>query len=136
MTCAARSTENRGCRFQIEQPPGRKKKNAIAKVGRHVVTFTTEGGAQRFAAFEPRLVAGDGPSPRGPPGLDQLLTVEETAELLRCSASSLNKWRLLGRGPSFVRVGARVRYRAADLADFIAASTRSNTSQRAAPPPA
>jgi excisionase family DNA binding protein len=70
----------------------------------------------------------------GEAGSDHLLTVEETAEFLRCSTDSLNKWRISGRGPRFVRVGRRVRYRAADLADFISAFTRSNTSQAAAPP--
>ena len=45
---------------------------------------------------------------------EQLLTVQEVAAQLRCSVSSLNKWRLTGNGPRFVYVGARVRYRAAD----------------------
>jgi hypothetical protein len=64
--------------------------------------------------------------------LDQLLTVGEAAAILRCSVSSLNKWRLRGSGPKFLYVGRRVRYRAADLAAFIAASTRFSTSAGAA----
>lgn len=78
------------------------KKNTVAKVGKHVVSF-----------------AGDG----------QLLTVEETAEFLRCSISILNKWRVTGSGPRFTKVGARVRYRLADLTDFIEIRTRTSTSE-------
>ena len=58
-----------------------------------------------------------------------LLTVGEAADILRCSVSSLNKWRCSGRGPRFVRVGSRVRYRRADLAKYISELTRSSTSQ-------
>jgi excisionase family DNA binding protein len=79
------------------------KKNAIAKIGHDIVSF-------------------DGA------GLSHLLTVEEVAGLLRCSVSSLNKWRLTGRGPPFVRVGSRVRYRAADLHTYIARRTVNSTS--------
>jgi hypothetical protein len=59
-------------------------KNTIKKIGRAVVSF-------------------DGA------GVGHLLTVEEVAGLLRCSVSSLNKWRLTGRGPPFVYVGHLVR---------------------------
>jgi excisionase family DNA binding protein len=64
----------------------------------------------------------------GAPGITQLLTVEEAANFLRCSKSSLDKWRLSGDGPSFVRVGSRVRYRVADLLVFVEKSTRISTS--------
>jgi len=60
---------------------------------------------------------------------DRLHTVREAADFLRCSTFSLNKWRLTGNGPKFVFVGRRVRYRAADLAAFVAASTRRSTSE-------
>ena len=52
-----------------------------------------------------------------------LLTVGEVAGLLRCSVSSLNKWRISGRGPRFIRVGSRVRYREGDIAAFVEAQT-------------
>ena len=68
----------------------------------------------------------------GPP-LDSLLTVEELAEILRVSVSALNKWRGLGRGPRFVRVGACVRYRASDVAAFVQLQTRISTSSSEAP---
>lgn len=65
--------------------------------------------------------------------LDQLLTVNEAAKILRCSVASLNRWRLTGEGPRFVRVGRRVRYARAALAAFIAASTRNSTSDPGQP---
>jgi excisionase family DNA binding protein len=65
--------------------------------------------------------------------LEPLVTVNEAAEILRCSRHSLNRWRLVGGGPRFVRVGRRVRYRRTDLAAFIAASTRISTSDPGEP---
>jgi hypothetical protein len=60
---------------------------------------------------------------------DTLWTTEEVSAVLCISTSSLTKWRLVGRGPRFVRVGSRVRYRPADVAAFIEAGTRSSTSE-------
>lgn len=57
-----------------------------------------------------------------------LLTVEEAAERLKLSASALNKWRVLGVGPAFVKLGRRVRYRVADLDDWVAGARRQSTS--------
>jgi hypothetical protein len=87
-----------------------KKKNAIVKVGYDIVSFSESG-----------------------PNSLPLLTVQEVAALLRCSVSSLNKWRLSGRGPPFVYVGRRVRYRPADIAAYIAECTRVSTSASGAP---
>jgi excisionase family DNA binding protein len=58
-----------------------------------------------------------------------LLTVPEAAEYLRCSKSSLNKWRVSGRGPAFAYVGTLVRYRRADLQAYVAARVRASTSE-------
>ena len=57
---------------------------------------------------------------------DALLTPDEVAERLGLSPKSLATWRSEGRDllPSF-KVGNRVRYRASDLADFIAAGADS-----------
>ena len=84
-----------------------KKKNTIAKIGYNIVSFSESG---------PNSL------------IERLLTVQEVAALLRCSVSSLNKWRLTGQGPSFVYVGNRVRYRPADVATYVAEQTRSSTS--------
>ena len=49
-----------------------------------------------------------------------LLTPTEVAEQLRVSTRTLEFWRHQGRGPAFVRLGKRVRYRPDDLEQFIA----------------
>ena len=101
----------------------RPKRNAIMKVGKKVVTFAGDGVCRAIGEL------GQGHSkqagslgPRGPPAraleVDPLLTVREAAALLRCSVHSLNKWRLTGGGPRFVRVGSRVRYRQSAIADL------------------
>ena len=106
-------------------------RNTIRKIAKHVVTFDGSGTAIPVAAGgEPNTKRGHGPSARGPPLGERLLTVQEVAELLNCSVSALNKWRLAGRGPQFIKLERRVRYRTADLAAYIAASTRQSTSQK------
>lgn len=54
---------------------------------------------------------------------DRLLTQEEAAEFLGVSPSTMNGWRVQGRGPAIVRLSARcVRYRYGDLLTYIAAN--------------
>jgi predicted site-specific integrase-resolvase len=50
-------------------------------------------------------------------------TPQEVAELLRCSVSSLAKWRRAGTGPAFVRIGNRIRYRLIDIARYVDRNT-------------
>jgi hypothetical protein len=88
------------------------RKNTVIKVGKRVVSLT--GGEATVL-------------------LDQLLTVNEAAEILRCSKASLDKWRLNGAGPAFIYVGRRVRYARTALADFIVRSTRRSTSDPGEP---
>jgi hypothetical protein len=88
-------------------------KNTIKKIGKDIVSYAGDG------LQSPITRQGD----RGDDYPDALLTVDEAAAILRCSPSSLNKWRLTGRGPKFVFVGRRVRYTPAALTDFIVAST-------------
>jgi hypothetical protein len=47
---------------------------------------------------------------------------KEAAVILGCTVSALRKWRLLGRGPAYVKVGRLVRYGEADLAAFLDAN--------------
>jgi excisionase family DNA binding protein len=50
---------------------------------------------------------------------DGLLTAEEAATRLRCSANTLERWRREGRGPRFQKVGYRhVRYFNSDIEAF------------------
>jgi len=57
------------------------------------------------------------------------------AELLGgLSVRTLERWRIEGRGPRFVRVGRRVMYRAEDLAAFVEAGLRVSTCGRGSRP--
>lgn len=58
----------------------------------------------------------------------RLLSVNEAAERLGVSVSYLNKMRLTGSGPSFVKLGARVCYDQADLTSWIEGQKRRSTS--------
>ena len=44
-----------------------------------------------------------------------LLTETEVAKQLRVSLAALRKWRVLNRGPQFLKVGSLVRYRQGDI---------------------
>ncbi|HUZ73185.1 MAG TPA: helix-turn-helix domain-containing protein [Stellaceae bacterium] len=65
----------------------------------------------------------------------KLLTTPEAADLLGVSPKLLERHRIYGTGPSFVKLAAgrsgRVRYRASDLAAWIAARCRSETQKHA-----
>jgi excisionase family DNA binding protein len=60
----------------------------------------------------------------------RLLTQSETATLLRLSERTLERLRLRGGGPLFVKAGRSVRYRESDLEEWITARVVSNTSER------
>jgi excisionase family DNA binding protein len=51
----------------------------------------------------------------------ELLTLNEAAQALRLTVSTLRQWRLNKRFP-FVKVGGRVMVRRKDIADFIEAN--------------
>lgn len=58
------------------------------------------------------------------PPLDPLLDSEQTAAILKVSTKTLNVWRCTGRvNLPYVKVGARVRYRRADVDAYIANRT-------------
>ena len=50
------------------------------------------------------------------------LTEKDVAEQIKVSLASLRRWRLLQRGPRFIKVGALVRYRAEDLEQWLETS--------------
>lgn len=50
---------------------------------------------------------------------DRLNNVE-AAEYLGLKAATLNKWRVHGEGPPFIKVGRLIRYRKADLDAYLA----------------
>jgi predicted DNA-binding transcriptional regulator AlpA len=53
-------------------------------------------------------------------GLEGLLNEFEVASLVGLSVASVRRWRLLRQGPKYVKIGAAVRYRPADLAAWLA----------------
>jgi excisionase family DNA binding protein len=62
---------------------------------------------------------------------DRLLTVKEAAGYLQVSESWLNKARLTGCGPRFIKMGRSVRYSAQALEEFKRANARGSTSEYA-----
>jgi predicted DNA-binding transcriptional regulator AlpA len=61
---------------------------------------------------------------------NRLVTEHEAADMLCYSVRALQNWRHRGGGPRFVKVSARsVRYRIADLHDWIEARTVAHTSE-------
>ena len=50
---------------------------------------------------------------------NRLYSEKQAAQILACSVAALRKWRLLGKGPVFCRIGRLVRYAIADLLAFM-----------------
>ena len=61
-----------------------------------------------------------------------LLSVEEAATYLGLSASTLNKKRLTGDGPAYLKLSRKCSYAVADLDLFIASKRRRSTSEQTA----
>jgi len=59
----------------------------------------------------------------------ELLTVAEAARWAKVSESFLNKARITGGGPRFVRLGRAIRYRPEDLQAWANGSTSGSTSE-------
>lgn len=60
---------------------------------------------------------------------DQLLNEHDACELLGYSVRTLQKWRVVGGGPKFIKVSSRsIRYRVQDLLNWIAERTVTSTS--------
>ena len=59
-----------------------------------------------------------------------LLTGREAAHVLRLSERTIERMRVSGKGPKFVRINHSVRYRAQDLDAYIAARVVASTSEK------
>jgi predicted DNA-binding transcriptional regulator AlpA len=57
------------------------------------------------------------------------LTQDEAAKLLRLSPRSLERFRVSGTGPKFVKASRRVLYRRADIEAWAAARTFASTAE-------
>jgi excisionase family DNA binding protein len=62
------------------------------------------------------------------PRTERLLTVAEVAEWLGLAEGTLRYWRHVHRGPRSLTVGCAVRYRRADVEDWLEDSTRDGRS--------
>ena len=47
-----------------------------------------------------------------------LLTEKQAADVLNVARGSLTNWRSAGRGPAYLRIGRRIRYRFEDLVSY------------------
>lgn len=59
--------------------------------------------------------------------MQALLNEEEVSQQLKVTLACLRKWRLLGKGPRFVKVGNRVRYAPEDLSGWLATQPAGGT---------
>ena len=51
--------------------------------------------------------------------IETLLNEHDVARITGLSVASVRRWRLLGQGPRYLKVGAAVRYRPEDLAAWL-----------------
>ena len=64
--------------------------------------------------------------------IDRVLKTDEAASHLGLSVSTLEKMRVYGNGPRFVRAVRAIRYRPEDLQAYLAARVVGSTSEKAA----
>ena len=57
----------------------------------------------------------------------QLLTEDETADLLGLKRKTLARWRWQGKGPAFRKIGRKVRYAHHDLEEYLSQASRRST---------
>jgi excisionase family DNA binding protein len=60
-----------------------------------------------------------------------MLTQSETAQMLRVSVRTLERLRVSGNGPTYIKTGRLVRYRQSDLDKWISDRERHSTSEAA-----
>jgi hypothetical protein len=51
-----------------------------------------------------------------------LLNEKQASQYLCCSVAALRKWRLLGKGPTYCKIGRLVRYADVDLSEYLDAN--------------
>jgi len=59
-----------------------------------------------------------------------LLNTTDAAAYVGASESSLNKWRIYGTGPRFLKIGSRVKYDLDELNRWLASRERATTAER------
>ena len=66
----------------------------------------------------------DHPKPTAADANDELLSINEVAQMLRVPVGTLRYWRHLGAGPHSFKVGRWVRYRRGDVRAWLNAKRR------------
>jgi hypothetical protein len=65
--------------------------------------------------------------------MDELLTAREVSDWLKTSTDNLQRWRVEGGGPPYIKLGnaksAGVRYRKSAIMDYLAAAERCSSSE-------
>jgi predicted DNA-binding transcriptional regulator AlpA len=51
--------------------------------------------------------------------LQQLLTERDVARITGLSVATMRRWRLLRQGPTYIKIGAAVRYKPEDVAAWL-----------------
>ena len=59
---------------------------------------------------------------------DHLLHETEVGKILSVKVSTLRRWRWMGQGPRFIKIGAAVRYDPQELKEYLANQVRTSTS--------
>jgi len=57
----------------------------------------------------------------------EMLSQNQLADRWKISPSTLEQWRWLGKGPKFLKIGARVLYRSVDINDYEQGQVCQNT---------
>ena len=60
------------------------------------------------------------------------MTTAEAADYLGCRPTTVSNWRQSGAGPTFLKLGGKVRYDPVDLDAWVASRRRTSTLQKAA----
>jgi len=60
---------------------------------------------------------------------DPILDTYEAAEVLGLAKHTLDNWRTTGKGPMYIRVGNRIRYRKSSLDEFLSKNRQWSTSE-------
>ena len=58
----------------------------------------------------------------------KLLTETQVAGMLNLQVATLRRWRWMGQGPRFIKIGAAVRYDPQELKAYLANQVRNSTS--------
>lgn len=63
---------------------------------------------------------------------DPVYLTDEAAPIIRSNPRTMERWRVEGRGPDFIKLGHRVGYRASALKAFLDRQTRTHTKKSGA----